>query len=141
MYPTIAIENLAAIRFFARWMLGILFGMAGYWKVFVLGSGNHAQQFFVEGFADHWIPEWLLLALGHVIPYWELAGGILLIIGFKVRWVLISFGLLLLITTYGHALQQPLFDIDGHTFTRLMLILIVLVIPHQRDWLALDKPE
>lgn len=141
MNPTIAVENLAPVRFLCRWMLGILFGMAGFWKVFTLGTANHARQFFVDGFAGHWIPEWLLLALGHAIPYWELAGGALLIIGFKVRWVLISFGLLLLITTYGHALQQPLFDIDGHTFTRLILILIVLLIPAQRDWLALDKPE
>ncbi len=141
MYQNIASDNLAAIRFLARSMLGILFGMAGYWKVFVLGSGNHAQQFFVDGFAEHWIPEWLLMILGQVIPYWELAGGAMLLIGFNVRWVLISFGLLLLITTYGHTLQQPLFDIAGHTFTRLILIFIVLAIPCQYDWLSLDKPE
>ncbi len=140
MNHNIAIENLAPIRFIARWMLGIIFGMAGFWKVFTLGSANHANQFFVQGFAEHWIPEWLLLMLGHIIPYWELAGGILLLIGFKVRWVLISFGLLLLITTYGHALQQPLFDIDGHTFTRLILIFIVLAIADEHDWLSVDKP-
>lgn len=141
MYPTIAIENLAPIRFIARWMVGLLFGMAGYWKIFSLSTQTHAEQFFVAGFQDHWIPEWLLLALGYSIPYWELAGGVLLLIGFKVRMVLISFGLLLLMTTYGHALQEGLFDIDGHTFTRLMLIFIVLLISQQHDWLTLDRSK
>jgi len=141
VYSSVATENLTVIRFISRWMLGILFGMAGCWKVFTLTSTVHAQQYFVEGFAEHWIPDWLLLTLGHIIPYWELAGGILLIIGFKVRWVLISFALLLLITTYGHALQQPLFDIAGHTFTRLILIFIVLLIAQQHDWLTIDKTK
>ncbi|MDA3933578.1 MAG: DoxX family membrane protein [Gammaproteobacteria bacterium] len=123
------------IRFFARMLLGILFTMAGWWKVMVLGSGNHAQQFFISGYADHWIPEWLLWTLGQIIPYWELAAGILLLLGVFTRQVAISLGFLLMITTYGHALQQPLFDIDGHTFTRLILIFIVLLIPARLDLL------
>lgn len=130
--------NLSWIRFLTRWMLGILFGMAGYWKIFILSVQTHAQDFFINGFADHWIPEFILWPLGYVIPFWELAAGLLLIIGFKTRWVLLSLGVLLLITTYGHALQTPLFDIDGHTFTRFILLLICLVIPATQDRLSLD---
>ena len=52
--------------------------------------------------------------------------------------MLISLATLLLITTYGHALKEPLFDIDGHTFTRLMLIFLVLTITANKDLFTLD---
>ncbi len=125
--------------FIVRWILGVLFLMAGYWKVFVLTPAQHAQQYFVEGFADHWIPEWLLLAFGYSIPVVEFAAGILLCLGLRTREALIALGLLLIVTTYGHALQQPLFDIDGHTFTRLALIIFLLLAPQGCDKFSADN--
>jgi uncharacterized membrane protein YphA (DoxX/SURF4 family) len=130
--------NWSIAVFIVRWILGVLFLMAGYWKVFVLTPAQHAQQFFVEGFADHWIPEWLLLALGYSIPVLELVAGLLLCIGLRTRETLIALGLLLIMTTYGHALQQPLFDIDGHTFTRLALIVFLLLAPKDCDRYSID---
>lgn len=129
--PTIAV-------FLARTMLGLVFLMAGWWKVFTLTPAVHAQNFFIEGFKNHWIPEWLLWALGMAIPPFELAVGLLLVVGLWTRLSASLAGLLLLLTTYGHALQQPLFDIDGHTFTRLALILFVLMIPAEADRLSVD---
>jgi len=131
--------DIAIVRFLSRWVLAILFTMAGYWKVFELTAISHANNFFVAGYTDSWIPEWLLLTLGYLIPYWELVAGLLLAVGFRCREVLVSLGVLLLITTYGHALKEPLFDIDGHTFTRMMLIFIVLAIPASKDIFTLDK--
>ncbi len=124
--------------FIVRWILGILFLMAGYWKVFVLGATQHAQQFFVAGYADYWIPPWLLTVLGNVIPYWELAAGVLLIVAYRMREVLASLGVLLMITTYGHALKEPLFDITGHTFSRLALIIFLLLMFRYKDRLGVD---
>ena len=124
--------------FIVRWILGILFLMAGYWKVFVLGSSQHAQQFFVAGYADYWIPQWLLSVLGTVIQFWELAAGLLLLIAYRMREVLISLGVLLMITTYGHALQEPLFDITGHTLSRLTLIIFLLLMFRHKDRLGID---
>jgi len=132
-------QDLAFVRFFSRWLLVILFTMAGYWKVFELTAANHANNFFVASYSDTWIPEWLLLALGYFIPYWELIAGLLLAVGLRCREVLISLGILLLITTYGHALKEPLFDIDGHTFTRIVLIFIVLAISAKKDFFTLDQ--
>jgi hypothetical protein len=68
-----------------------------------------------------------------------LIAGLLLAIGFRCREVLVSLGVLLLITTYGHALKEPLFDIDGHTFTRMMLIFIVLAISAKKDFFTMDQ--
>ena len=131
-------NNWPIANFIVRWILGLLFLMAGYWKVFVLTPAVHAQQFFVEGYADSWIPEWLLNALGYSIPLLELAAGLLLCIGLRTREALIVVGLLLIVTTYGHALQQPLFDIDGHTFTRLALIIFLLLAPQGSDKHSVD---
>ena len=125
--------------FVVRWILGILFLMAGYWKVFVLTPAQHAQQYFVEGFADQWIPEWLLLAFGYSIPVVEFVAGFLLCLGLRTKEALIALGLLLIVTTYGHALQQPLFDIDGHTFTRLALIVFLLLVPPGSDRYSADN--
>ena len=112
--------------------------MAGYWKVFVLTPVEHANQFFVDAFAETWIPEWLLYALGFSIPLLELAAGILLCVGWRLREALIFIGLLLIVTTYGHALIEPLFDIDGHTFTRLALVVFLLLAPPGSDKYTLD---
>ena len=131
-------NNWPIVNFIVRWILGLLFLMAGYWKVFVLTPAAHAQQFFVDGFADTWIPAWFLNALGYGIPVLELAAGVLLCIGLRTREALIGVGLLLIVTTYGHALQQPLFDIAGHTFTRLALIVFLLLAPCGSDKYSVD---
>jgi len=128
--------NIAA--FLARVMLGLVFLMAGWWKVFTLTPAAHAQNFFIDGFKDHWIPESLLWVLGMAIPPVELLLGLLLVVGLWTRLSVTLCGLLLLLTTYGHALQQPLFDIDGHTFTRFALIIFILMLPAGTDKISLD---
>lgn len=121
-----------------RGILGILFVMAGWWKVFELTPVAHARQFFLGWFAEHWIPDPLLWALGLLIPPFELLAGVLVLLGWQLRRVLAALGVLLLITTYGHALREPLFNIDGHTFTRLALIVFLLVSPAGSDRWTLD---
>jgi thiosulfate dehydrogenase [quinone] large subunit len=132
-------DNWPVVNFILRWILGLLFLMAGYWKVFVLTPAVHAQQYFVEGYSDSWIPTWLLHLFGYGIPFLELVAGLLICIGFRTREALIAVGLLLIVTTYGHALQQPLFDIDGHTFTRLALIVLLLLAPVGNDRYSIDQ--
>lgn len=130
-FPTIA-------AFIVRWILGVIFVMAGYWKVFELTPAAHAQQFFVDAYAQTWIPEWLLWVLGTTIPVFELVAGSLLLLGLRLRETLTGLGCLLILTTYGHALLQPLFDIDGHTFTRLVLIVFLLTVGWDKDPTTLD---
>ncbi len=131
-------DNWSMANFLARWTLGILFLMAGLWKVFEFTAIEHARQYFVEAYAETWIPAWLLWVLGLVIPYVEFVAGILLTAGLRVRNTVSVLGVLLLITTFGHTLKQPLFDIDGHTFTRLALILFLLIAPTKNDILSVD---
>jgi len=131
-------RNLAWAALFARLVLGLTFFMAGWWKCFELGPVEHARRFFVEGFADSWIPPALLWGLGVAVPVVELAGGALVMLGFRLREALVALGFLLALVTYGHLLQEPLFSLSGHIFPRLVLLLVVLSIPRQADRFSLD---
>lgn len=131
-------NNWALAGLVVRLQLGILFLMAGWWKVFDLGASEHAQRFFVDAFSESWIPVWLLWPLGVTIPFLELAAGLLLLVGWRIRATVTVLGLLLAVTTYGHALLEPLFDIDGHTFTRLALVVFLLLAPAAGHRYSLD---
>ncbi|MFQ5748499.1 MAG: DoxX family membrane protein [Planctomycetota bacterium] len=131
-------RNLAWAALFARLVLGLTFFMAGWWKCFELGPVEHARRFFVAGFAESWIPAWLLWGLGVVVPAAELAGGALVLLGFRLREALVALGFLLALVTYGHLLQEPLFSLSAHIFPRLVLLLVVLVIPREADRFSLD---
>jgi len=126
------------VRFFSRWMLGLIFFMAGWAKCFVMTPAVHASTYFTGPYADTWIPQPLLLITGLTIPVLELVGGVMLLLGLKVRWALVALGCLLLLVTYGHLLKEPLFSITGHIFPRLVLLAAVMLLPAEKDRLTLD---
>lgn len=130
--------DLAWPAFFMRVMIGIVFFMAGYWKVFKLTPATHASKLFLEQFSDTWIPRALLWSLGVSIPFVELIAGALLIVGLFRRPCAIVLGFLLLVVTYGHLLKEPLFDIHPYIFTRLILLLPVMVLRSVDDLWSLD---
>src|SRR5439155_24626460 len=82
---------------FARLVLGLIFGMAGWGKVFKMGATAHAHRYFVDPYATSWIPGGLLWALGLAIPFVELAGGWLVFLGWFTRPALIALGCVLAI--------------------------------------------
>ena len=130
-------NNQGFASFFSRLSLGIFIGMIGVQKVFVIGASAHAQNFFVAGFKDHWIPEWLLLALGYSIPFVELVCGVLIFVGLWVRFNTIIIGFLLLIVAYGHMLQDAFYDPTSHWLPRFMLMIAVLLLYGRDDkWSA-----
>lgn len=132
------LDGWAWAAFFARWVLGLIFFMAGWWKVFDLTAVEHARMLFVDAYADTWIPVWLLWALGVAIPFVELLGGAMVCLGVRVRSALVALGFVLVIVTYGHLLSEALFKITGHIFPRLVLLLFVFMIPRERDLLSVD---
>ncbi len=124
--------------FTVRWVLGLIFFMAGWWKCFELKPVGPARMFFLDWVADHWIPEWLLWALGVSIPVLELVAGGLVCLGLFRRWAYIALGAILVTVTYGHLLREPLFSTTGHIFPRLALLVFVWVAPMRYDVLSLD---
>jgi uncharacterized membrane protein YphA (DoxX/SURF4 family) len=124
--------------FFARGVLGLIFFMAGVYKVFTLTPAGHAHKWFVDPYADTFLPAWSLWATGVTIPFVELLGGALLLIGWRVREALIALGFVLLVVTFGHLLKEPLYEFHTHVIPRLALLLFLLVFPPQADRFSLD---
>jgi uncharacterized membrane protein YphA (DoxX/SURF4 family) len=124
--------------FCARVVLGLIFGMAGYDKVFVMTPFGHAERLFTVPYADSWIPYWLLLVTGVTIPFVELVFGWLLVIGWRIRDAMIALGLILILVTYGHLLANPIFSFSAHVIPRLALLAFVSFVPREVDWLSAD---
>ena len=134
-----AVPDRAWAILFARLVLGLIFGMAGWGKVFRMGPAEHAHRYFVDPFAATWIPAWLLWALGLSIPFIELAAGWLVFGGLLVRPALLALGAVLVIVTYGHLLKDFLYEFHTHVIPRLALLLFILAMPRQDDLLSLDR--
>jgi thiosulfate dehydrogenase (quinone) large subunit len=122
----------------ARLVLGLIFFMAGIWKVFQLGPLEHAKKYFLP-FADTFLPVWSLWLVGVTIPFVELVAGALLLIGLRVREALIALGGVLVIVTFGHLLREPLFNLTGHVIPRLALLLFLLWCPRELDRFSVDS--
>jgi uncharacterized membrane protein YphA (DoxX/SURF4 family) len=123
---------------FARGVLGLIFFMAGFWKVFVMTPAGHAHRWFVDPYADTFLPGWSLWATGLAIPFVELLGGALLLLGWHVRAALIALGFVLLIVTFGHLLKEPLYEFHTHVIPRLALLLFLLWCPQEDDRFSMD---
>ncbi len=122
----------------ARLILGLIFFMAGLWKVFTLGPLEHARQLFIGPYADTFLPVWALWATGTVVPVVELLAGGLLLMGLWTRHALLSLGGVLVLVTFGHLLADPLYEFNSHVIPRTALLLFLLMIPASEDRISLD---
>ena len=130
-------SNRAWAILFARLVLGLIFFMAGVWKVFQLGPLNHARKWFLP-YANTFLPVWSLWATGVTIPFVEMIAGGLVIIGLRTRDALVALGFVLAIVTFGHLLSEPLYEFHTHVIPRLALLLFILMIPRKDDRFSLD---
>lgn len=124
--------------FFARVILGLIFFMAGVWKVFQLGPLEHARRLFVEPYAETFLPRWSLWATGATVPVVELVAGALVLIGWHTRAALLALGGVLVLVTFGHLVLEPLYQFHTHVIPRTALLLFVLVMPRQEDRVSVD---
>lgn len=122
---------------FARLVLGLIFFMAGLWKVFQLGPLEHARKYFLP-FSDTFLPVWSLWLVGVSIPLVELIAGALVLLGLRMRNALIALGFVLVIVTFGHLLREPLYNLTGHVIPRLALLLFLLWCPREDDRFSFD---
>jgi thiosulfate dehydrogenase (quinone) large subunit len=122
---------------FARAVLGLIFFMAGVWKVFVLSPFGHVRRYFLP-FSDTFLPVWSLWAVGSAVPVIELIGGVLVLVGWRVRLGLLGLGGVLVVVTFGHLVMQPLYPFHEHVIPRLALLLFVLMVPRSADLYSVD---
>jgi uncharacterized membrane protein YphA (DoxX/SURF4 family) len=122
----------------ARWILGLIFFMAGAWKVFSLGPVEHARRLFVEPYLHTFLPRWSLWATGTIVPIVELVAGGLLLLGLRIREALLALGAILVLVTFGHLLLEPLYEFHTHVIPRAALLLFLLVMPPEEDRFSAD---
>jgi uncharacterized membrane protein YphA (DoxX/SURF4 family) len=135
--PTSETDRAWAI-FTARIVLGVVFFIAAVYKVFMLGPLEHARRFFVEPYAETFLPVWALWTTGTAVPVIELVTGALVLIGLWVRPSLFVLGGILVFVSFGHLLVQPSTSINPFILPRTALLLVVLVMPAQWDRFSLD---
>ena len=124
--------------FIARTILGLIFFMAGMWKVFDLGPLEHARRLFIEPYAETFLPAWSLWVTGTTIPVIELMAGALVLVGLWTRPALLALGAVLITVTFGHLVNEPLYQFHTHVIPRTALLLFVLVMPRAEDRISLD---
>ncbi|HLX92666.1 MAG TPA: DoxX family protein [Puia sp.] len=123
--------------FFIRALLGLIFLMQGYGKVFIFGVGRVYQMFFAE-FEKTFLPRWLITATAYYTSYIELIGGILLISGLFRSAVLYFLALDLLVVSFGHGLLEPIWDLS-HVIPRALLLSALFFLPASWDKWRLDS--
>jgi uncharacterized membrane protein YphA (DoxX/SURF4 family) len=113
---------------FARLILGLMFSQGTWWRVFGIGPIGHARWFFVDPYSESFLPTWSLWAAGTAVPFAELIGGALVLLG----------GVLVLVT-FGHLVHEPFYSFSGHVFPRLILVVLLLLIPASWDRFSVDE--
>ncbi|MDX1666505.1 MAG: DoxX family membrane protein [Saprospiraceae bacterium] len=124
------------VAFFLRTLLGLIFLMQGFGKVFRWGIEEVYSSTFTP-LADSFLPFWLVKGTAYYTSYVELLGGILLVLGLFRTPALIGLGSVLLIVAYGHGLMQPIWELQ-HVAFRSLLLAGVLLLPDEWDKWSLD---
>jgi uncharacterized membrane protein YphA (DoxX/SURF4 family) len=121
---------------FARALLGVIFLMQGYGKVFTF-SVLKAYDMFFKDFEKTFLPKWLIWSTAYYTSYVELICGFLLIIGLFRKYALYLLAIDLLVVSFGHGFMEPIWDLQ-HVIPRAILLIAILIIPSQWDKWHLD---
>lgn len=121
----------------ARLILGFIFLMQGFGKVFKFGVGNVYNNFFKEQYQDI-LPEFLTLSTAYFTSFAELICGFMLVIGFKKNIAYYVLALVLVIVTFGHGLTEPIWDLS-HVMFRGIILVFLLMMPQELDKYSLDN--
>jgi uncharacterized membrane protein YphA (DoxX/SURF4 family) len=127
----------AAAMLFARALLGIIFLMQGYGKVFTYTVPKVYSMFFKD-FEKTFLPRWIICGTAYYTSYIELICGFLLIIGLFRKYALYLLGIDLLIVSFGHGLLEPIWDLQ-HVIPRAILLIAILLAPGQWDKWNADR--
>jgi len=100
---------------------------------------EHARSMFVEPYRDTFLPEWSLWFTGTTVPVVELLAGGLVLLGLWRKAAYLALGGVLVLVTYGHLLDQPLYQFHTHVIPRAALLLVLLWAPSAIDRYSLDE--
>lgn len=120
-----------------RVLLGVIFFMQGYGKVFKWGVEKvYNMDFFYPTYKDM-LPDIIIRITAYYTSYVELIGGVLLLIGYKRDWALYGLATVLIIVSFGHGLAEPIWDMS-HVIFRAALLISLFLFPKEWDRYSLD---
>ena len=121
-----------------RLILGFIFLMQGFGKVFIWGVEKvYNMKFFHETYKDL-LPDYITYATAYYTSYVELIGGLLLVLGLKRDYALYALASVLVIVTFGHGLADPIWDLS-HVIYRAILLISLLIFPKEWDKFSIDN--
>ncbi|MBO3699376.1 DoxX family protein [Roseivirga sp. E12] len=122
--------NKTIVAFFARVLLGIIFLMQGFGKVFTWGFDGVYNSF--KPYEETFLPKFLVVFSAYYTSYVELIAGALLVIGLFKNYALYALASVLLIVSFGHGLSSPIWNLND-VMWRSILLIFLLVIPKEWD--------
>ncbi len=133
---TINQHHFIVAAFIARVFLGCLFFFQGYDAVFRIKLKNVISTFEAD-FSNNGIPRIFTISASWFTCFSALICGGLLILGLFQYPALYILGANLIIASIGFGITTPMWD-TKHVLPRLILILLLLIIPHQYNAWSLD---
>ncbi|MCR9290488.1 MAG: DoxX family protein [Bacteroidetes bacterium] len=116
--------------FFIRVLLGLIFCLQGFTKVFKWGIDSMYKNAF-ETYEDS-LPKVITVFTAYYTSYVELIAGFLLIVGFFRNYALYALGSVLLIVSFGHGLKEGIWDLN-HVIFRAILLIALFLLPGNWD--------
>lgn len=120
-----------------RLILGLIFLMQGFGKVFTWGVENVYNMDFFYGTYNDILPDYVIKATAYYTSYIELIAGLLVVIGLKKNYALYLLASVLVIVTFGHGLIDPIWDLS-HVMYRTILLVALLLLPQDWDRFSVD---
>ena len=133
--------------FVPRTILGFVYLFAGIHKIVNIGPLAYGQGMAMSDGA-RFLPPALLAAVGTVVPFMEIALGLLVLIGLWTRPALRALAVLVCAIAAGYGVSGLLHPMGAtamnitvvNTFImpRAALIIVTLMLPAEADWLSID---
>lgn len=121
-----------------RLILGFIFLMQGFGKVFKWGVENvYNMAFFHEKYKDL-LPDFIIHATAYYTSYIELIAGSLVVLGLKRDYALYALASVLVIVTFGHGLAEPIWNLS-HVMYRTIPLVTLLILPREWDKFSIDN--
>ena len=116
--------------FITRVLLGLIFCLQGFAKIFNWGIDNMYKNAF-QAYEES-LPKIITVFTAYYTSYIEFIAGFLLIIGLFRNYALYALGSVLLIVSFGHGLKEGIWDLD-HVMYRAILLIVLLLLPENWD--------
>ncbi len=100
-------------------------------------DGGKFVEGVVAGFAHTPLPAWSVRAFAIVIPFWEPAVGLLLVLGLWTRWALAAGALLIALLTLGTALRAE-YPVLSEQLVYALVFFVLLLFRAQHDRFGVD---